>query len=213
MPVGSRWCCRTISDPEQTLDALDGLVLSGGGDLDPRSYRERNAGASKDVDAEADAWEIALVRAAEARGLPVLGICRGMQIMAVASGGRLDQDIAGCEGHPDMRAMTADAVLGARHAVTLDPASTLGSIYGVPTRQVNTIHHQAVSDAGALRVAARGAGGLVEALEAPGGWAAVGVQWHPEKATRDEARAEGLLFGHLVDRARAFRRSKQEHGR
>jgi putative glutamine amidotransferase len=194
-------------DDEGTLDVLDGLLLSGGGDVDPRSYDAANL-ASKDADAAADAWEIALARGAQARGMPVLGICRGMQILAVAAGGTLHQDIAGHDGHPDMAALSADEVLAARHKVTLDPASRLARLYGGSTRTVNTIHHQAVADAGTLRVAGRDASGLVEAVEAADGSCTMGVQWHPEKLPAGEAQAEQPLFAHLVERARAYARTK-----
>ena len=200
------------ADPGAVLDALDALVLSGGGDVDPYSYQAANAGATKDIDAAADAWEIALVREARRRAMPVLGICRGMQIMAVASGGRLDQEIAGRGGHPDMRHMDAAAVLAARHAVALDADSRLAAVYGTSTRQVNTIHHQAVTDAGDLRVCARDVAGLIEGVEATSGWPAFGVQWHPEKMTDDDARAEHALFVHLVEDARRFARATPTHG-
>ena len=198
-------------DPEAVLEAIDGLLLSGGGDVDPRSYGEPNR-AAKDESQAADRWEVALVRGAQARGLPVLGICRGMQILAVASGGRLDQDIAGAVGHPEIADLPASAVLAARHDLRLEPASTLGAVYGIPLRQVNTIHHQAVVDPGALKVTATGPGGVIEGIEATGGWCALGVQWHPEKLPLAEGAAERPLFEHLVAEARAYARGRQAQG-
>ncbi len=190
-------------DPDAVLDALDGLLLSGGGDLDPRSYGEANL-AAKDERLDADRWEIGLVRAARVRRMPLLGICRGMQVLAVAAGGRLDQEVGGREGHPDMSAMSADAILGTRHDVSIVPDSTLGRLYGESRRQVNTIHHQAVADAGGLRVAAADPSGLIEAVEAADGWCGLGVQWHPEKLSPEEAAAERPLFDHLIAEARAY---------
>lgn len=190
-------------DPEAVLDALDGLLLSGGGDLDPRSYGAENR-AAKDERLDADRWEIGLVQAARARRMPLVGICRGMQVLAVAAGGRLDQEIAGREGHPDMNAMSAAAILDARHDVSIVPDSTLGRVYGTSRRQVNTIHHQAVADAGGLAVAATDATGLIEAVEATDGWCGLGVQWHPEKLSPEEAAAERPLFDHLIAEARAY---------
>ena len=198
-------------DPEPMLDAIDGLLLSGGGDLDPRSYGAENTDA-KDQSLVADRWEIALVEAARARRLPVLGICRGMQVLAVAYGGRLDQEIAGRSGHPDMGPLAAAEILAARHPVTIAPASTLAAIYGVPARRVNTIHHQAVADAGSLVVAASDPDGMIEAVESRGDACAIGVQWHPEKLPPDEAGAERPLFDHLVAAARAYAGGRRTPG-
>ncbi len=190
-------------DPDATIEAIDGLLLSGGGDVDPRSYGAGNT-AAKDARLDADTWEIALVRAACDRQLPVLGICRGMQVLAVAHGGRLAQEIAGRAGHPDMTPMTPDQILAARHQVAVEPASTLGTIYGGSTRTVNTIHHQAVADAGALAVTATDAGGMIEGVEARDGSCVLGVQWHPEKLPAGEAEAEQPLFNHLIAEARVY---------
>lgn len=201
----------TAADADATLDAIDGLVLSGGGDLDPRSYGAARESA-KDDRLDADRWELALVAAARARRLPVLGICRGMQVLAVAHGGRLDQDIAGRDGHPDMDALPPDAILDARHAVALAPDTTLGRVYGQGERLVNTIHHQAVADAGSLRVSGTDGSGMIEAVEAADGTCLLGVQWHPEKLPASEAAAERRLFEHLVDEARTYAARRPSHG-
>lgn len=198
-------------DADAMLDAIDGLVLSGGGDLDPRSYGD-GVESAKDARLDADRWEIALVRGAGARGLPVVGICRGMQVLAVAHGGRLAQEIAGRDGHPDMGDLTAEAILASRHRVTIDPKSALGAIYGTSARTVNTIHHQAVADPGGLAVSARAPDGMIEAVEAPGGTCLLGVQWHPEKLPAEEAAAERPLFAHLVAEARAYAARRRPHG-
>lgn len=190
-------------DPDAMLDAVDGLLLSGGGDVDPRSYGAANT-AAKDEDLAADRWELALVRAARARRLPVVGICRGMQVLAVAHGGRLDQEVGGRAGHPDMGPLSADQILSARHPVAIAPASALSAVYGVAQRHVNTIHHQAVADAGSLTVVATDPDGMIEAIEAPDGSCAIGVQWHPEKLPPHEAAAERPLFEHLIARAREY---------
>lgn len=199
-------------DPEATVEAIDGLLLSGGGDVDPRSYGAENT-AAKDESRAADDWEVALVRAARARHVPVLGICRGMQVLAVAHGGRLAQDITGRDGHPDMAALSAEAILDARHPVTFVPDSTLAAIYGTTTRLVNTIHHQAVADAGTLHVVGTAGDGMIEAIESPSG-PCLGVQWHPEKLTGAEAAVERKLFEDFVAEARAYdaRRRLQQEG-
>ena len=196
-------------DPAPVLDLIDGLLMSGGGDVSPASYGARDEGVSHDVDPAADRWEIDLVRAAAARGMPVIGICRGMQIMAVAFGGRLRQQIADADGHPDMDRMSAGAVLRQRHGVRIVSGSTCAALYDSAERQVNTIHHQAVIDAGAFTVAARGDGGFIEAIEAAD-WPALGVQWHPEKMQSPaETTEEQALFRHFVADARAYARTRQ----
>jgi putative glutamine amidotransferase len=198
-------------DPDALLDAVDGLLLSGGGDVDPRSYGAENT-AAKDEDLTADRWELALVHAARARRLPVVGICRGMQVLAVAHGGRLDQEIGGRAGHPDLGPLTADQILAARHPVAVTSGSTLGAVYGVAQRLVNTIHHQAVADAGSLTVVATGPDGLIEAIEAPDGSCAIGVQWHPEKLPPPEAATERPLFDYLIARAREYAARRHTDG-
>lgn len=199
-------------DAGPVLDVIDGLLLSGGGDVDPASYGA-DAVAAKDHAAGADRWELALVAGARARDLPVLGICRGMQVLAVAFGGHLDQEIAGRAGHPDMGPMTPDEILDARHAVRLSPDTTLARLYGTTRREVNTIHHQAVADAGDLVVSARDDGGMIEAVEAGGPACVLGVQWHPEKLTAGESAAERPLFEHLVAAAAAYAARRRSDGR
>jgi putative glutamine amidotransferase len=201
-------------DPDPMLDVVDGLLLSGGGDLHPHAYGAVDEHVSVDVNLDADHWEIALVRAAERRCMPLLGICRGMQVMAVAFGGALRQDISGTDGHPAMADLTASRILAQRHGVTLQPGSRCAAIYCAPVRRVNTIHHQAVADSGALRVAARSDDGLIEAVEARAPWPALGVQWHPEKMDGSaEAAAEQALFRQFVADAATYRaaRDSQVH--
>jgi putative glutamine amidotransferase len=188
----------------QTLELLDGLVLSGGGDVDPSLYGEDNSTALL-VDAEADAWEIALVRGAAAHRLPTLGVCRGAQIMAVAFGGKLVQDLPPESQHGDMLELTPDEVLADRHWVDLLPGTRLRAVLGVPRVYVNTIHHHAVVDPGELAVAATAAGALIEAVEPTGklaDWPALGVQWHPEKLDDRESR---VIFEQFIEAAVAFR--------
>lgn len=190
-----------LADAESIIDLLDGLVLSGGGDLHPASYGGTHDGTSSGVSLQADRWEIALVRAAQQRHLPLLGICRGMQIMAVALGGRLSQHVSGLEGHPEMNSMQGAEILAHRHAVTFEAGCTLAALYGQTQLQVNSIHHQAVIDAGSLQVVGYGSGEVIEALEARENWSALGVQWHPEKMP---VRREERLFSYLVDAARRY---------
>jgi putative glutamine amidotransferase len=189
----------------EVLALADGLLLSGGGDVDPTTYGHPGEHV-EDADPAADAWEVALVRAAHERRLPALGICRGAQVMAVAFGGTLAQELGAEARHQDLGAMTPEAILAERHEVELEPGSAVFDLFGGrPVLVVNTIHHQAVADPGMLVVTARAAGGLIEAVEPADGWPALGVQWHPEKMDEPEQRA---LFERLVEDARTCRNQR-----
>lgn len=185
-------------DPDAALDLLDGLVLTGGGDLDPVHYGAETQTDLEDPNAGADLWELALARGAQERRLPVLGICRGMQTLAVAAGGTMIQDLREEHGHPLIE-HTPEALMGSRHDVQLDAGSRIAEVMGTTAFPVNSIHHQAVVDPGALVATAR-VGQVVEALEGPGNWDVIGVQWHPEKMHEPEQQA---LFRFVVDAARA----------
>ncbi len=198
------------NDPNETLNILDGLLLTGGADVHPLSYNAQHDGTSSGVDQKADMWEIGLVHEAARRGMPVLGICRGMQIMAVAFGGSLLQNLVEVEGHPAMSQLDAEAILNLRHNVVFDPSCSLAAIYQVHERQINTIHHQAVIDAGQMRAVGMGTGNVIEAIEAPEQktWPALGVQWHPEKM--HEA-IEERLFTHFVASAAQYADTQRKH--
>ena len=180
------------------LDLAGGLLLSGGGDVDPRSYDAEDEGGNSDMDTRADAWEVALIREAARRRLPTLGICRGAQLMAVAFGGRLAQSLPPEAEHRAMDRMSPEEVLAERHPVELAPGSALAHALGTDRLDVNTLHHHGIADAGELTVTARAAGELIEALEPADGWPAIGVQWHPEKMDEPVQRR---LFAWLIERA------------
>ncbi len=157
-------------------DALAGLVVTGGADVDPARYgapADPHTGAPR---GDRDAWELLLVRSALAKRLPVLAICRGMQVLNVALGGTLVQhlpDVVGSEQH-----CPTPGVHG-RHDVRLEPSSRIGALLG-SSATVATYHHQAVADLGSgLSATGWTDDGIVEAVELEDGWA-VGVQWHPE---------------------------------
>jgi putative glutamine amidotransferase len=180
-------------DPETAvalLDRLDGVVLAGGPDFDPFAYgaAERHARLGP-TDPLVDAAELALARGADARGLPLLGVCRGLQAMCVARGGTLHQ-------HLDDHRQTAPAVETA-HTVAVSPGSRLAALTGGGTLAVNSFHHQAAARLGdGLRAVACAPDGTIEALEDPARQFWLGVQWHAEALV---ARAPQLaLFEGLV---------------
>jgi anthranilate synthase component 2/putative glutamine amidotransferase len=180
------------------LAALHGLVLSGGPDLDPVRYGEPPHPETGAPRTQRDAWELALLNAALDAGLPVLGVCRGAQLMNVARGGTLIQHLPQQPGAVDHRAGTG-RFRGV--GVTLDPGALPGSVLG-PSVEVSCYHHQAIGRLGkGLSVTGRAADGTVEAIEATDtdGAFAVGVQWHPE--TDHELR----LFAALVEAAARYR--------
>lgn len=191
---------------DEVLDDLDGIVLCGGDDVDPASYGAEDEGVSHGTSPSADLWELALARRAVERALPVLGICRGAQVLNVALGGTLRQEIqAPGTPHPPTPS-DPEAVMAQRHPVDLLAGSRLAGIYGVERRVVNTIHHQGLDRvADALVPVAWAPDGVIEAVEARDpALDVIAVQWHPEKIIDDER----PLFTHLVTRASTHRASK-----
>jgi putative glutamine amidotransferase len=176
-------------DPD-VLRVLDGLVLAGGADLGPELY---GAGREPLTDArpDRDSGEMPLARGALAADLPILGVCRGMQLLAVAAGGRLHQHLPDVLGHEKHR--PAPGVYGA-HQARFSAGSRIAGLMGEDI-EINCYHHQGVADAGTLTVTGRAEDGLPEAVEDPARRFVLGVQWHPE-VTRDER-----LFGALVSAA------------
>lgn len=165
------------SDPARLVECLDGFVLSGGLDVDPRLYGGEPTAHSTALDPAQDEFEIALVKAAIAAGRPVLGTCRGHELLNVAFGGTLVPHLDGARAPVHRRISYPLADRG--HEIGTAPDSTLRSLYGERIT-VNSFHHQAVDRAGdGLRVTAVADDGIVEAIELEGG-EAIGVQWHPE---------------------------------
>lgn len=160
-------------------DRVDGLLLTGGGDVAPARYAAELRPQTTGVDARRDAAEIEMVRVACQRGLPVLAVCRGIQLLNVALGGTLVQDLPTadppCAGH-----MALHSWNGTAHPVRLEPGTLLHRLLG-PEIPVNSLHHQAVDTvAPGLRVCARAPDGVIEAVEHRGERFVVGLQWHPE---------------------------------
>ncbi len=168
-------------DAALLLERLDGLLLSGGDDIDPALYGQRKHSKLRDVDRRRDDFELALVHEALRRDRPILAICRGQQVLNVALGGTLLQDIPS-----ELRVVADHDGSGdrtrRRHAVELLEHSKLRAILGRDALEVNSLHHQAVARPGdGLAVAARSpVDGVIEGLELPGSRFVVAVQWHPE---------------------------------
>ena len=174
---------------------LDGLVISGGADVDPGQYDAAPHPRTANWRPDRDAWELALLAAADAVGLPVLGVCRGMQVMAVHAGGSLDQHTPDQVGH-DEHSPGGD-VYGAV-PVSTSPGTRVASLVGA-SLTVNCHHHQSVAEHPGFTAAAHAADGTLEAMEAGGERFCVAVQWHPETVAD-----VGLLAG-LVRAAAEYR--------
>ena len=189
------------------LDRLDGLVMVGGADVDSRRYgAEPHATADTPREAR-DASEFALYARARELGMPVLGICRGLQVMAVAHGGTLTQNLPDVDGTCVHRERPGEFVdHRARFA-----AGTMGAgIFGTDELTVNSSHHQAVADAGALTVCAYAEDGTIEACEDPSADFCLGVQWHPEHP--DRRLADRPLLAAFVAAAAGYRHARSSTG-
>lgn len=175
------------------VDALDALLLQGGADVSPATYGQQPLRPEWSGDPVRDRYEIELLDGFLSRGKPVLGICRGCQLINVAFGGTLLQDIR--TQQPETRShVDADLYDQLQHEIVFEPGSRLGQLYpGLQRGRVNSIHHQAVDKLGSdLQVEARSAeDGVVEAIRARGSLFVAGVQWHPEFHFQDGALLSG----------------------
>jgi len=177
--------------PQRLLDHVDGLVLAGGGDIDPAAYGAEAHETVYSVSEERDAFEFALAREALARRLPMLCICRGMQLLNVVCGGTLHVHVPERFGEAVPHRTPPRET--SRHAVRIDPASRLAGVLGVTETEVCSWHHQAVDRvSAALRPVAWAEDGVIEALEHAGHPECLAVQWHPEMQL-DEAPQVRLL--------------------
>jgi putative glutamine amidotransferase len=193
-----------VEDPDQGLERIDALILAGGVDVDPAAYgAERHAETERDTVPERDHAEIALVRRAVELDLPMLGICRGMQVMNVALGGTLLQHVPDKVGHSEHR-RNPGSFDDSDHDVRLTPGSLAARAAGEEIHGTKSHHHQAIAELGeGLEVTGWSAiDELPEAIEAPERRFVLGVQWHPEV---DET---SRLIAALVDEARAYRSSR-----
>lgn len=189
-----------------TLDRIDALILSGGGDINPLFGGDEPSPRLRGINQKRDLPELMITRLAYNRQIPILGICRGIQALAVALGGKVAQDIsiqANVKHSQD--ADRAEQT----HSIKIAEDSILHSLYGEEKIYVNSFHHQAVKDAGdKFRVVAKSSDGIIEAMESSEYKSIIGVQWHPE------CLEDGMpLFRWLVEEAKAFRRANELHDR
>lgn len=190
---------------ELVLDRIDGLVLSGGPDVDPSCYGATPHAATGSPRRQRDTAEIALYRGARERNMPVLGICRGLQIMAVATEGSLHQHL------PDLVANTVHRKAPGtftEHGATFAPGSLIAKIAGEQRVTVNSSHHQAVADPGALTVTGWADDGTIEVAADLAAHFSLGVQWHPEAAG---SALSARLFAAFVVAARNWVASGRDH--
>lgn len=187
---------------DEVLDRIDGLVLTGGADVDPVRYGEVPAERTSAPRVLRDEWETALARGALDRDMPLLAICRGLQILNVALGGSLHQHLPEVVGHAGHQ--PSPGVFGAVD-VTVEPGTRTAELTGSRLR-VSCHHHQALARlAPGLTVTGRAEDGTVEAAEVPGQAFAVGVQWHPEEDSEDTR-----LFAALVEAGQRYRKRLRE---
>ena len=181
--------------PGELLDLLDGLMLAGGSDVDPASYGARPHPETRGSWPERDRFELALTHAALERDMPVLGICRGMQMLNVACGGTLDQHVADVATHRHTPGVFSD------HEVRLSEESLAAQAVGAAATAVKSHHHQGIEELGEGLVPVGWADDAGEAIELPGKPYARGVLWHPEEDERSR------VIGSLVEAARGYSES------
>ncbi len=186
------------------LDRLDGILLTGGDDIAPERYGAQRHESVRMVDQERDEFELALVRAAYERKLPTMGICRGNQVVNVAFGGSLVQDLvsySGANGHEAI----GTAAYEAHSDVIIEKGSWIAAIIGDGRHRINSIHHQAADRIGdGLRVVGSAPDGTVEALEHEDrSWPLLSVQWHPEYlGVRDDSNSHDLFTAFIESAAK-----------
>ena len=189
------------------LDGVDGLVLAGGEDCDPAVYGEERHPTVEPMDPRRQNNDLALAKLARDRGIPTLGICLGLQVMNVAAGGTLIQDIDSVMKTDIDHA--SDPSDRNRHDVGVEASTGLGKILGARNFNVNSSHHQAINAVGGgLRVTARAPDGIIEGLEDASHPFYLGVQWHPEDMPGESSAS--ALFGALVEAARNYSEMKRK---
>lgn len=200
LPPGER-------DPSEIMGLIDGLIFAGGGDVDPSLYGAKPHPKIERVNAERDSFEISLARTALEGTKPVLGICRGMQLLNVAGGGTLIVDVPETVGsRVKHRSEQREPV---EHTVLLEKQSRLAAILGKSEVSVRSLHHQGLDKvATGWRIVGRSEDDLVEAMEREGHPWMISVLWHPEMPTNDGVQRK--LFADMVEAALAFRQNTRE---
>jgi putative glutamine amidotransferase len=191
---------------EEIVRELDGIVLAGGEDCDPAAYGEERHPSVEPMDPRRQNNDLTLARVARERGIPTLGICLGLQVMNVAAGGSLVQDIH--SQLPTDIEHVSEPEDRARHDVRIEPGTRLAGIIRAGNLNVNSSHHQAIRNVGeGFRVTAYAPDGIVEGIEDPGHPFYIGVQWHPEDMKGENSASS--LFGAFVDAARKYAESRR----
>jgi putative glutamine amidotransferase len=192
----------------ELLQRLDGVVISGGADVDPSAYGAEPSPGLGHVEPERDAWELAIIAEAVRTGVPVLGICRGAQLLHIHFGGTLTQhvDLDEGVGHPRFDEDRSQRC----HAVRFQPGTLAAELYGTAT-DVNSLHHQVINADGSTTASGHADDGVIEAIEVPGA-TVFGVQWHPEMLHGSDPGIDWLI-NHASRRAEQFQQRHSEPAR
>jgi putative glutamine amidotransferase len=189
---------------DDVLDRVDGLLFTGGGDISPASYGAEPEESVRGINVERDTFEFELVQKARERKMPVMGICRGMQVINVALGGTLIQDLPSHTGVHD-HDVAGEGVYVPHLQARVEDGTRLSTVVGAGLHSINSIHHQAVDKLGeGLSIVASAIDGTVEAIDhADPEWPFIAVQWHPEfLAMRDDGTSHDLFAALVVDAAK-----------
>jgi putative glutamine amidotransferase len=206
-PVMIPLLVRNVEALRGVYDALDGVFLAGGVDVDPSTYHEPRADLCGRTDLDRDGVEVLFTQWARAEGKPIFGVCRGLQIINVAAGGTLYQDCGYYEAaiKHDYFPTAGYARDYLAHTIAVEPGTRLHEIFAAEEVHVNSMHHQAVNRlADGLTASAWAPDGMIEAVEAPGEAFVVGVQWHPEMLV-DTDEGTRRLFRAFIEAARRYR--------
>ena len=196
-------------DISDVLDRLDGILIPGGGDIDPLRYADERHETARGISEERDEFELEVALNARSRRMPVFAICRGLQIVNVALGGTLVQDLAshtGANGHD----IVGDAAYEPHSQALIEPDCRIASVLGAGLQDINSIHHQAVEELGdGLRVVASAPDGTIEAIEHDDtDWPLLAVQWHPEFLGMRDHGPSHALFEAFVESAAKYRANR-----